>query len=154
MVASAVRWHLALLLSTAPCDWLIPLRPHVVGDALADLVTVVKPSLAHTPGLPARQPVTTAGVGVEPLALPQTGLRTLSALAQAGVGVEGLIPGTHCITHTAAQLLIPPLAGRAPLPLSLTFTLTFTGVMVQFPAWIAAVLSESVSTDTFTGGLF
>lgn len=36
---------------------LIPPRPHVVGDALADLGTVVKVSLAHWPRLPARQPV-------------------------------------------------------------------------------------------------
>lgn len=34
---------------------LIPARPHEVGDALADLGTVVKVSLAHWPGLPARQ---------------------------------------------------------------------------------------------------
>lgn len=34
---------------------LIPPRPHVVGDALADLGTVVKVSLTHWPGLPARQ---------------------------------------------------------------------------------------------------
>lgn len=40
------------------CDWLIPPRPHVVGDALADLVAVVKTSLAHRSGLSARQPVT------------------------------------------------------------------------------------------------
>lgn len=67
-----------------------------------------------------------AGVVVELLALPQTGLWTLPALTQAGVGVEGLIPGTLRSTHTATQLLVPPLAGRTPLPLSLTFTLTFT----------------------------
>lgn len=41
------------------CDWLIPLRPHIVGNALADLVAVVKPGLAHQPGLSAWQPVTT-----------------------------------------------------------------------------------------------
>lgn len=34
---------------------LIPARPHEVGDALADLGTVVKVSLAHWPGLSARQ---------------------------------------------------------------------------------------------------
>lgn len=34
---------------------LFPPRPHVVGDALADLGTVVKVSLAHWPGLLARQ---------------------------------------------------------------------------------------------------
>lgn len=38
-------------------DWLIPLRPHVVGDALADFVAVVKTSWAHRSGLSARQPV-------------------------------------------------------------------------------------------------
>lgn len=50
--------YAALLLCPAR-DWLIPLRPHVVGDALADLVAVVKTSLAHTSGPSARQPVTT-----------------------------------------------------------------------------------------------
>lgn len=42
-----------------PLCLLIPLRPHVVGDALADLVAVIKTSLAHRSGLSARQPVTT-----------------------------------------------------------------------------------------------
>lgn len=135
------------------CDWSIPLRPHVVGDALADLVAVVKITMAHTSGLSARQPVTTAGVGFEPLALPQTRLRTLSALTQAGVGVEGLIPGTLCGTHAATQLVVPPLAGRAPLPLTLTYALAFTGVVVQFPSWIAAVLGESISTNALARGL-
>lgn len=41
--------------SVLASDQLIPPRPHVVGDALADLGTVVKISLAHWPGLPARQ---------------------------------------------------------------------------------------------------
>lgn len=54
------------------CDWLIPLRPHVVGDALADLGAVVKTSRAHGSGFSAGQPVTAAGVGVELSALPQT----------------------------------------------------------------------------------
>lgn len=36
-------------------DWLIPPRPHVVGDALADFVAVVKTSWAHRSGLSARQ---------------------------------------------------------------------------------------------------
>lgn len=40
------------------CDWLIPLRPHVVGDALADLGAVVKTSRAHGSGFSAGQPVT------------------------------------------------------------------------------------------------
>lgn len=132
---------------------LIPLRPHVVGDALADLVAVVKPSLARTSGLSARQPVTTAGVGVEPLALPQTRLWALSALTQAGVGVQGLVPGTVCSAHAATQLLVPPLASRAQFPLGWTFTLALTGVVVQFPAWITAGLSESVLTDALAGGL-
>lgn len=135
------------------CVWLIPLRSHVVGDALADLVAVVKTSLAHTSWLSARQPVTAARVGVKPLALPQTRLRTLSTLTQAGVGVQGLVPGTLRGTHTATQFLIPPLARWAPLPLTLTFTLALTGVVVQFPAWIAAVLGESISTNTLAGGL-
>lgn len=39
---------------SAVCQ-LIPARPHEVGDALADLGTVVKVSLTHWPGLPARQ---------------------------------------------------------------------------------------------------
>lgn len=82
-----------------------------------------KPGRGQTPATLLHLP---AGVGVEPLALPQTRLRTLSALAQAGVGVQGLIPGTLCGAHTAAQLLVPPLAGGAPLPLALTFTLAFT----------------------------
>lgn len=43
--------------------WLIPPRPHVVGDALADLVAVVKISLAHRSGLSARQPVAARHVG-------------------------------------------------------------------------------------------
>lgn len=116
-------------------------------------MAVVKTSLAHRSGLSARQPVTAAGVGVEPLALPQTRLWALSALAQAGVGVQGLVPGTLCGAHAATQLLIPPLAGGTQLPLTLTFTLAFTGVVVQFPAWIAAVLGESISTDTLAGGL-
>lgn len=42
----------------------------MVRDALADMVAVVKSSLAYTPGFPAGQLVTTASVGVEPLALP------------------------------------------------------------------------------------
>lgn len=55
MAASAVA-------SLCACDWLIPLRPHEVGDTLADLVAVVKTSLAHWSGFSARQPVT-AGPG-------------------------------------------------------------------------------------------
>lgn len=77
----------------------------------------------QTPGRRARLP---AGVVVELLALPQTRLWALPALTQAGVGVEGLIPGTLGGAHTATQLLVPPLAGGAPLPLALTFTLAFT----------------------------
>lgn len=41
--------------SVSAVGQLIPARPHEVGDALADLGTVVKVSLAHRPGLPARQ---------------------------------------------------------------------------------------------------
>lgn len=67
-----------------------------------------------------------AGVGVEPPALPQTRLWTLSALTQAGVGVEGLVPRTLCGAHTATQLFIPPLSGGTQPPLTLTFTLAFT----------------------------
>lgn len=37
---------------------LIPLGPHVVGDALAHLVAVVKPRRTRSPWLPAGQPVT------------------------------------------------------------------------------------------------
>lgn len=46
-----------LFFSVSAGDQLIPPRPHVVGDALADLGTVVKISLAHWPRLPARQPI-------------------------------------------------------------------------------------------------
>lgn len=46
-------------------DQLIPPRPHVVGDALADLGTVVKISLAHWPGLPTRQFVAAENGGKE-----------------------------------------------------------------------------------------
>lgn len=67
-----------------------------------------------------------AGVGVEPLALAQTRLRTLPALTQAGVGVQGLVPGALGGAHAAAQLVVPPLAGGTPLPLTLTFALAFT----------------------------
>lgn len=35
---------------------------------------------------------------------------------------------------------------------SVTETL-LTGVVVQFPAWIAAVLGETISTNTLAGGL-
>lgn len=67
-----------------------------------------------------------AGVWVELLALSQTRLRALPALTQAGVWVEWLIPGTLCSADAATQLLVPPLAGGAQLPLTLTFTLAFT----------------------------
>lgn len=131
---------------------LIPIGlPQEVGDALADAVAVVVTRLAHRLGLSARQLVTTAGVSVELLALLQTGRQTLPALTQAGVGVQRLVPGTLCSTHTPAQLLFPALAGRAQLPLALTFTLTFTGVVGQFPARVAAVLCESVATHTLAG---
>lgn len=46
-------------------DKLVPPRPHVVGDALADLGTVVKISLAHWPGVPARQFVAAKNGGKE-----------------------------------------------------------------------------------------
>lgn len=48
---------LVFLFSVYAGDELIPPRPHIVGDALADLGTVVKISLAHWPGIPARQSV-------------------------------------------------------------------------------------------------
>lgn len=50
---------ICILAPLSACGWLIPLRPHVLGDALTDFLTVVKPRLAHTLGLSARQPVTT-----------------------------------------------------------------------------------------------
>lgn len=141
----------AVLLHCLVCDWLIPVSPQKVGDALTDFAAVVKPILAHTSGLSARQPVTTALVAVEPLALPQTRFRTLPALTQAGVGVQRLALGTLCGAHAAAQVVVPPLARGTPLPLALTFTLAFTGVVVQLPARIAAVLGESVSTHALAG---
>lgn len=67
-----------------------------------------------------------AGVAVELLALPQTRLRTLPALTQAGVRVQRLIPGAVGGTHAAAQVVVPPLARGTPLPLTMTFTLAFT----------------------------
>lgn len=71
-------------------------------------------------GRPSHPP---AGVGVELLALPQTRLWTLSALTQAGIGVQGLVPGTVRRAHAAAQLVIPPLASRTRLPLTLPLAL-------------------------------
>lgn len=44
---------------------LIPPRPHVVGDALADLGTVVKIILAYWPEAPARQPIAAENGGKE-----------------------------------------------------------------------------------------
>lgn len=139
--------------STAPLPTfgLIPLGPHVVGDALTNLVAVVEPSLANPSGLSARQPVTAAGVAVEPLALPKTRLWSFPALAQAGVGVQRLISGTICGANAAAQIVIPRLASRAKLPISWAFALAFTGVVVQFPAWTTAVFGESVLTDALAG---
>lgn len=49
-----LRGQWAVLLPRRP---LIPLRPHVFGDALADLVAVIKLRLARASGLPAGQPV-------------------------------------------------------------------------------------------------
>lgn len=46
---------LVFLFSLYAGDELVPPRPHVVGDALADLGTVVKISLAHWPRVSARQ---------------------------------------------------------------------------------------------------
>lgn len=132
---------------------LIPLRPQVVGDTLTHWAAVVKSSLTYTSGVSARQPVTTAGVWVELLSLPHARLMTLSALTQAGIRVQGLVPGTLRGAHTATQLIIPPLAGRARLPLALTFALAFTGIVVQFPAWITAGFSEAVLTDALARGL-
>lgn len=113
-------------------------------------MAVVKPSLANPSGLSARQPVATAGVGVEPLALPKTRLWTFPALTEAGVGVQRLVPRTICRTDAATQLVIPPLASRAKL-VTLAFTLAFAGVVVQFPAWITAGFGESVLADALAG---
>ena len=67
-----------------------------------------------------------AVVGVELLSLPQTRLWTLSALTQAGVWVQGLVPWTLHRAHTPAQLVVPPLASGTQLPLDLSFTLALT----------------------------
>lgn len=51
---------------------------------------------------------------------------TLSALTQTSIWVQRLVSGTFCGAHTAAEIIIPPLASRARLPLALTFALAFT----------------------------
>lgn len=51
---------------------------------------------------------------------------TLSALTQTSIWVQRLVSGTFCSAHTAAEIIIPPLASRAWLPLALTFALAFT----------------------------
>lgn len=101
--------------------------------------------------LPNTQPQTPAprslpaGVGVEPLALPQTRLRTLPALAQARVRVEGLAAGALGGAHAAAQLVVPPLPGGAQLALALALALalTFGGRRRRnlYGPWSAAVYS-------------
>lgn len=123
----------------------------MVGDALTNLVAVVEPILANPSGLSTRQPVTAAGVAVEPLALKKTRLWSFPALTEAGVGVQRLISRTICGANAAAQLVIPPLASRAKLPIGWAFTLAFTGVVVQFPAWITAGFGESVLADALAG---
>lgn len=67
-----------------------------------------------------------AGSGVEAFALQQTGLGALPALAQAGVRIERLVPGTLGGAHAPTQVLVPPLTSGTQLALTLTFTLALT----------------------------